>query len=229
MREVKIAALALLSEWKLGAKDWPTVLECISSVLNNSPLRHLGLRDSKIPGVYRTPMEVFTGHKPGRPLLRAVPLYKHEDANSEDQVRVKQVIGIESLLEGFEAMHRDVTTLSSKSRKRAVEKHNRQTNVKFSQFGIGDYVLIRDPRPGGHKLKFTWRGPSRIIGDKSGLVYEVENLISGKRETVHSRRLLFYLVDLDGQEVSLELLATAKHTESAYELAECIKSIRKEK
>ncbi len=49
-REVLRACKALLAEWRLAAQDWPTLTECIQSVLNHSPLKRLGLRSPQDSG-----------------------------------------------------------------------------------------------------------------------------------------------------------------------------------
>jgi len=103
------ASRAVCSEWKLVPRDWPAVTECVQSALNHAPLRRLGLRDSDKPGVYRTPMEVFTGHIPPRPFMRAMPVEKYKLAQSQDEVRLRQVINIRSTQEALEAMHKQVT------------------------------------------------------------------------------------------------------------------------
>lgn len=58
-REVLRACRALLSEWRMVAKEWPSVTEAVQNVLNHSPFKRLGPRDSSQPDVYRTPIEVF--------------------------------------------------------------------------------------------------------------------------------------------------------------------------
>ena len=75
-REVLRACKAMCSEWGLAAREWPAVVETVQSILNNAPLKRLGLREKNKPGVYRTPQEVFTGNVPVRPLMRALPLWE---------------------------------------------------------------------------------------------------------------------------------------------------------
>lgn len=70
-REVLRTRKALLSEWKLASQDWTA---CIQSILNHSPVQRLDARDKAQPNLYRTPLECFTGIKPSRPLLRALPM-----------------------------------------------------------------------------------------------------------------------------------------------------------
>ena len=225
-REVLRSCRALLSEWKMGPREWPAILEAIQAVLNHAPLRRLGLRDATTPGVYRTPQEVFTGHKPRRPLLRALPLSKYPTQKTNDETRTRQVLEVERLQMAMDDMHRKVAETNGIARERAVKRHNMRTNVRATNFIEGDFVLVRTKGSTGHKLQFKWRGPRRITNVVSDLVYEVENLITKKRETVHARRLQFYRSDFDGKEVSLSLTSATEHLETHYQTAHALQNIR---
>lgn len=85
-REVLRSCKGLLRRWHLGPREWLRVLECVQSVLNHAPLKRLGLRDKNLPQVFRTPLELFTGHKPTRLLMRALPAKMHENAKSTDEL-----------------------------------------------------------------------------------------------------------------------------------------------
>lgn len=78
--EVLRSTKAMPSEWKLGARDWPAVCEAAQSILNHEPLRRLGLRNKDERGLYRTPLEVYTGHLSVRPLMRALPIHSYRTA-----------------------------------------------------------------------------------------------------------------------------------------------------
>ena len=41
-REVKRACMALLSEWRLSPREWPSITECVQSILNQAPLNGWG-------------------------------------------------------------------------------------------------------------------------------------------------------------------------------------------
>ena len=224
-REVLRSCKALLSEWHLAAQDWPSITEAVQSVLNHAPLKRLGLRNSNCPGVYRTPLEVFTGHKPVRPLLRALPIGSYPNAKTQDEITARQVINIKELQTAMEQMHRDVGERATKLRKRQVDAHNSRTNVRKAQFHVGDFVLVRRARPEAHKLQFLWCGPRRVKDVKSEWVYEVENILTGKREVVHARRLNHYRADMDGTQLSPSLLKIAQHTEARYQTAEALRDI----
>lgn len=226
-REVLRACRAVLLEFRLAQKDWPAVTECVQSVINQAPLKRLGLRDSSTRGVYRTPLEVFTAHRPTRPLLAALPVQRYKHVPSLSEARARQLIDIDRTQESLEEMHRNVKGLVSKSRARAVAKHNAKTNVQAANFGKGDFVLVRRAQRKGHKLQFVWRGPRRVTEVKSAWVCEVEDLIHRKRETVHARRLVFYRAGLEDKEVDPILLRYAEHSETTYQDAKQLCDIRK--
>lgn len=225
-KEVLRSTTALCSEWKLAPKDWPAVTECVQSVLNHAPLKRLGLRSSDQAGVYRTPLEVFTGHTPVRPLMRAMPVEEYRQAHSTEEIELQRVIDIGALQNSLEVIHRNVAERSAASRKRQVTAHNRKTNIQPVNFHVGDFVLVRRATNKGHKLQFKWIGPRRIIRVNSDLVFEVEDLITQKRETVHARRLILYRSDLDGSTLHPELLKTVKHLEATYQDALRVCGIR---
>ncbi len=203
--------------------------ECIQSVLNQAPLKRLGLRNRNSPGVYRSPLEVFTGHLPARPLLRALPFARYGRARSDNVARAQQLVDIEAMQDALHSMHREVAGLVTASRKRSVDAHNRRTNIKTIDFSPGDFVLVRRALSSGHKLQFTWRGPRRVTSAKSNWVFEVEDLLSGKRELVHAQRLRLYRSDMEGKEVAPGLLRAAEHTEATYQTARKLCGIRKNK
>ena len=225
-REVLRACRALCSEWRLGAQDWPTVIEAVQSVLNHSPLRRLGPRSPDAPGVYRTPLEVYTGHTPRRPLLRALPPSSYPTALSQREADAKQLLQIQDLQTALEEMHRDVDERVDASRKRAIRMHNEKTNVQKVNFHVGDFVLVRRAKTGGHKLAFKWAGVRRVVEAKSALVFVVEDLESGSREIVHARRLILYRANMDGKDVNPKLLEAKRHLEYTYQIITSIKSVR---
>ena len=175
-----------------GASDWPAVTEAFQSVISDASLVRLWWRNSDAPGIYRTPLEVFTGHKPLRPLIRALAMHRYRSARTADEARARSLIRIGYVQEALEAMHKKVQGLTSASRKRQVDRHNKRTNVHCARFVHGDFFLVRQAQPGRHKLQFVWRGPRRISSVRSDWMFEVENLITNKKEVVHARRLHTY-------------------------------------
>lgn len=225
-RETLRACKSLLSEWGLGPRDWPDVTESMQSILNQSPIKRLGRRGGELAGVFRTPLEVFTGIIPVRPLLRALPLSKHDTCFSTDASRVRSIAKVDQVLEALDQMHRELAASIGAARRRQIEDHNKRCGVKPVNFGKGDFVLVRRAQKKGHKLAFRWRGPRRVVDVRGDLVFEVESLVDKARENVHARRLLLYRADLDGASVDESLIDYAEHTESSYETAVSLKDIR---
>ena len=225
-REVLRSCRAVLHEFKLAPQEWPAVTECVQSIINAAPLKRLGLRSPDTPGVFRTPLEVFTSHRPIRPLLRALPFNEYGHLESLDEIRARQITNIGEMQKALEAVHREVQQRSDGSRDKSVAVHNARTNVQPLKLAIGDFVLVRAATKRGHKLQFAWNGPRRIVGAVSEWVYIVENLISKKRENVHARRLLLYRSNLDGTVVNESLLVQANFSKAVYETAKELRDIR---
>lgn len=137
-----------------------------------------------------------------------------------------QLISIDETQGALEGMHRDVGGRVSAARARAVAAHNSKTNVQAANFETGDFVLVRRAQKKGHKLQFVWRGPRRIVAVNSGWVYQVEDLVNGRKETVHASRLVLYRSGLDGKELDSILLRCAEHSETAYQDARALRGIR---
>lgn len=86
-REVLRAGRALLSEWRMMATEWPNILDCIQTVINQSPVERLGKKEGEQE--WRTPVEVFTGHKPTLILARPLPLERLSLLNPIEPARAR--------------------------------------------------------------------------------------------------------------------------------------------
>lgn len=225
-REVLRACRALLHEFRLAPEDWSSVTECMQSVLNQSPLKRLGLRSEEQPGVYRTPLEVFTSHKPTRPLLRALHISPSKNVPNLEEIRARQLIEIHKTQDALEKMHRQVGDRITASRLKSIEKYQARTNSQPAALQRGYFVLVRRAQKKGHKLQFLWRGPLRVKEVKSQWVYVIEDLASRRTETIHARRLLLYRNALDNTEVEPKLLQFAAHNETQYQDAKGLCDIR---
>ena len=111
--------------------------EGIESVLNQASLRRLGVWNMNNPAVYRKPLEVFTCMKPLSPLLRALPLDEYKQARTEDTVRVRQLISLETTQSALIDVYRSVAGRATKERQRQVDRHDRRPNVKAVRFWQG--------------------------------------------------------------------------------------------
>lgn len=171
-------------------------------------------------------MEVFTGHVPRGRLLRALPMVQYRNDVSDSELEVQRLIEISSLHETPACMHREVGSHSAKARKRQIWQHNRGTHVHSAHFVHGDFVLGMCAMGGRHKLSFAWQGQRRVTQVRSEWICEVENIITGKREVVHSRRLRLYRADMEREEVNPALLKAAEHSEWDYQIAEKFHDIR---
>ena len=137
-----------------------------------------------------------------------------------DIARAQQLSGIETLQASFDRMHKEVAKEKDKARLKAIESHNAKTGLINPNFSVGDFVLVRRGEKSGNKLTFRWRGPRRVVRAIHPVLYEVEDLVSGKAEQVHASRLLLYKESTRGKEASLKLRGYAEHTEANYETIE---------
>ncbi len=100
---------------------------------------------------------------------------------------------IEQLQGALEKMHKELTDESNKKRKSAIEAHNRNTNVRPVNFTEVDYVLSGLAQEKARcKPSTMWNGPYRVVECRSDYFYVIEDLLSGAREELHGRRLLFF-------------------------------------
>lgn len=93
----------------------------------------------------------------------------------------------------MENMHIDVATRSSGNRELDVAAHNWKTNVRPISFTTGDFVLrgLRHHER-GQKPSLKWEGPFRVESCISDYIFNIETIISGKKEKSHGRRLKLF-------------------------------------
>lgn len=136
---------------------------------------------------------------------------------------------IKELQTALDKMHKEVQASVSTRRDKAVEKHNRATNIVTPSFSIGDFVLVRQATDRGHKLRFKWFGPCRITAVHGPLVYGVTSLSTRGTQRVHAARLIKYNDSLNGAEVPQEVINLADNSESRYEVVSEIVDIGQDK
>lgn len=117
-------------------------------------------------------------------------------------------------------MHKSTNEKVSKGRERKIKEHNKKMNIISQRFSLDDFLLIREAQNKGNKLSHRWIGPRRITKIQGELVYEVENMVTGKFESVHSSRIRLYRSSAEGTEVSKELMAHIEASEAKYEIVD---------
>lgn len=225
-KEVLRASKALLSEWKLPAKKWPSIVSCVQSVINQAPVERLGKSDDG--GTWRTPMQVFTGRKPAGILLRPVTIEEVADGESLAIERALQVANACDLHSALDYMHKEVAGRSEHRRTRAQKLHNARTGVTPVNFRVGDFVLVRSNQKRSHKLDSQWIGPKRVVEVMSDLVFRVEELNSTRTETAHAQRMLHYPPIADSTEVTRELCEQAEFSEGNRHMVRELMDIREQ-
>lgn len=217
-REMMRAMKALLSEFQLPFKHWPAVLPIVQSILNSTPLKRLG---------NRSPLTAFTGLPSDSPLLTMKADMKSGPKHCTlEHARAVQLAQVNTLMDAMDNMHRDIADKTGKARAKQIQKHNIRTHVKPCNFDVGDYVLRSfSEKLITKKLSFRWRGPFQVTKVLSDFLFEVEDIRSKKRNTVHGSRLkLFRNKDYEVTTDTLEQLA---FQDGEYCIVEKIIDIRK--
>ena len=204
-REVLRTVRSFLSELKLAERDWPAVIKDVQAAINDAPVRRLGSRGD---GTLRTPLEIMTGIRPVRH-PRAIKPAVTSAASPEI---------LTNLQDALVEVHKDVKLRCEKERQRQRKAHNKKTNVYAANFCVGDFVMVRRAQNKGHKLASKWIGPLEITTVISDSAYDVQNLITGKRETVHHTLLRHVSSNIGANAEKYQ--AHAEHTESIYETVE---------
>ena len=214
-QEVLRAARSILSEFRLCEEDWPDVIYIIQSILNNSKRPSLN---------HEAPITAFTGLPADNPLRTMLPSGT-EQPSMIDIVKASRITNIEKTALALDEMHKEISASKSRTRQKAIDRHNKNTNICPVNFEVGDFVLVgKIKRKDGHKLRVTWQGPLRVVRVASDLVYEIEDLITSKSYLVHANRLRLY------SDRHLEITETLKdsifHNSGSYNIVEEILELR---
>jgi hypothetical protein len=202
------ATRALLSEFRLRPQDWPQDSPLIQSALNSAPSARLG---------NRSPITVFTGLQPDSP-LRAIARADTTETLALDAARAQQIISIESIKAGLDALHKEAQATARKRRDDSRARINAQSRRLAANFDIGEFVLVAKREfAAGDKLTVRWRGPRCVVSVISEFVYAVEDLLTGVISAVHSSRLRFY--SDSSLNVCADLLEQVAHNEQGYSVS----------
>lgn len=222
-KEVSRVAKALLLEWKLSAGKWPSIIESIQKVMNQSTWKRFR---KNTQGGMRCPMKVFTGLRPSPLLVRLTPLRKYKDLRAIDEARTAEIINFSGLHEVLVKVHKEESNNNMVNRSRALRCHNAKTNVTPLNINVGDHLMIRTHAQRDHKLQSKWRGPMLVNEAKSALVFTVEDLSNAKQQTVHAQRMLPYTISTTTAHISEELIEQAIYYDTTFLLVDEICDIR---
>ena len=89
--------------------------------------------------MHRTPIEVFTGMIPSRPLMRELLVSSFPQIESVEELEFRQVLRIDRLQSILEEMHKDVSEKITKEHSTQMIAHN----VKPVNFIEGSFILVR--------------------------------------------------------------------------------------
>jgi hypothetical protein len=109
------------------------------------------------------------------------------------ELRRNQAGTIKATLEALEKMHKDVEEKMSAARQSSIDANNAKVNLQPCNFSRGDFVLRGVlPRRQHPKLALRWVGSYRVTEVLSGFIYVLEDLLTGKYQEVHARRIRFF-------------------------------------
>ncbi|KAF4147751.1 Chromo (CHRromatin Organization MOdifier) domain [Phytophthora infestans] len=183
MRKVLRCCRALLSEWMLQPREWPSVIKIVQMVLNNTPSPALG-------GV--APITAMTGLKAMGPSDHLVIPGPFKTTTLE-KIQLKQRVNVTRLQGALENMHKRITEVNATLRASGRRTHDKKKGAVMTQFDIDDFVLYADVwQHTRSKLRDKWCGPAQVVATVSNWVFEIQNLITGQRKEAHASRLKFY-------------------------------------
>lgn len=172
----------------------------------------------------RAPITVFSGLPADTP-LHSLVLPKIEAVKSVSEVEIKKIVQAGQLLTTLDEVQKEVFDRREQSRHAAIKRHNELTGVRIVNFSIGDYVLVAKRHAHqGSKLSVKWCGPQIIVRAESEVIFECQDLINGKIQSVHSNRIKFYA----NSELNVceDLLKSIQNNESHYEVVTKIHDLR---
>ncbi len=119
---------------------------------------------------------------------------------SVEEARAMQRMNISRLQYAVDIFHKRTNERVTKRRIEEI-KHKEKTSLVAISFEKSNFVLVRRAHKKGYKLPFNYVGPRKIISVKSNWGYDVNDLVSGKQETIHASRLTPYRADGKGTDI----------------------------
>lgn len=226
-KEVLRAARSLLSQWKLPGNEWPSIIESVQALINKSPVERIG-KDPDT-SLWRTPLQVFTGMKLKKILVRPSSLKEVSPLSSLEEKRALEVVRISHLHDALHEMHKEVVARNDRRRTKAQKVHNAHKSVVPINFHVGDYVLVATKCARSHKLDQKWKGQMKVVKALSDLVFQVQSLENVSTETVHAQRMTHYPALKADEEVTNELREHATFVGNAQHLVQELTNLREKR
>lgn len=191
--------------------------------LNSSNLERLGWTPN---GMARTPLKVITGINPGKRILQVM----RNDLSlctllTMELIPAAEIMNFERLQPDLTARHKDVQVCANIHRKKALEVHNKITNIVTHNFSTGYFVLFRRGTDRGHKLHVKWVGPSRIGVIHSPLVYGNQILDENLRRLSTALILSYTVIIMLRKETLDEKMKLANTADLRCKVVECTMNV----
>jgi hypothetical protein len=201
---------ALVSEFRLDVSQWPSLLNVVQYVINQTPSARLG---------GRAPITVLTGLAAQSPLDLVVGKDESFISITSDQLKEETNLAIDDALIALDEMHKDV--VKSKEHHQAVNSRstNKNRGGKPINFIPGDFVLAaQHAHSRQSKVHGKWSGPHVVELAISPWVYRVRNMVNDKVREVHISQLMLYRDDRLGEVLDQAHKEQLMYSDTGYEV-----------
>lgn len=105
-------------------------------------------------------------------------------------------------------------------------RDNFRTNILPVNFCVADFIIMHSHRRPRHKLNSKWKGPIRVVGIRSHLVFEVKDLTCSKHIIGHAQPMVINRTISNIRTTLQEVQEQAEYLGSTFHILEVIKEKR---
>lgn len=184
VQSVVSALRSSISEAQVAHEHYYKLLPFVMLTMNSAESAALG-------GI--SPFEAFLGRKPRAPLERFV-LWNEDDGSPYRTVEVTGSLRdkVQEFSHEMRKLVERTFGIHERKNEEARARFNRRRNLDPLTLQLGDFVVYRWFSKTASKMAHKWLGPARIVRLLSGSVFEVEDLLTGKRREVAAPHVAFY-------------------------------------
>ena len=170
----------LLAETNTPHDNWLPLIPLAQAALNQMPSARLN---------NLTPAQVMLGRDTPRPLDTVSQKFLRDESEFVIPTGADIEAAYSEISAAMQATWEDIDETISRR-----HEQNRRQRAKYDKpvdFDIGDYVIAYCAVQ-RNKLRVKWLGPYRVVDTINERVFEVEDISTGRTQTVHAQRLRFY-------------------------------------
>jgi hypothetical protein len=187
---------SIMAEYRIPPEEWHEIAPLVQAAINSAKRKSLG-------GF--SPIEIFEGHKPIRPLdgiLKSLrPKIKLVEAE-ESEARVQDLVT--KFVQERDEMRKEMLQAAQKMRtqtRKANDNYNRKALAL--EANVGDFVLVA-AKTQRSKLESRWTGPYIVTEESNEHLRKVKSLMDQHVEEVHVSRLIRFVNRLNNSEALLK-------------------------